>query len=143
MKTNRLTKLLLIFTLAAQGCVATTTSSRTWTAGPGAYQPYVRYGRVEMVREIVQRQDGDPVGGALLGAVIGGMIGGEGPSGVAGALGGAAIGAAASQGSAETRSYEIHVAFDDGGRQVFLYANYSPFRPGQPVVETERGLQPL
>jgi outer membrane lipoprotein SlyB len=142
MMIKRLATLLLFFTVTASGCVATTTSSRTWT-GPGPYQPYARYGRVELVREIVQRQDGDPVGGALLGAVIGGMIGGRGPAALVGAAGGAAIGAAASQGSAETRNYEVQVAFDDGGRQVFVYADYSPFRPGQPVVSTDRGLQPL
>jgi outer membrane lipoprotein SlyB len=138
MKANRLLPVLFFFTVITGGCVATTTSSQTW----GAYQPYVRYGRVEFVREIVQRQDGDPVGGAIVGAVIGGMIGGRGPGAVVGAVGGAAIGAAASQGHSERRSYEIHVYFDDGGRQVFVYADYAPFRPGQPVVFTDRGLQP-
>ncbi|MEP6654923.1 MAG: glycine zipper domain-containing protein [Myxococcales bacterium] len=141
MKTNRLLSVLFFFTVIAGGCVATTTSSQTW--GPGAYQPYVRYGRVEFVREIVQRQDGDPVGGAIVGAVIGGMIGGRGPGAVVGAVGGAAIGAAASQGHSERRSYEIHVYFDDGGRQAFVYADYAPFQPGQPVVLTDQGLRAI
>jgi outer membrane lipoprotein SlyB len=143
MKTNLLRVLVALFTISAGGCYATTTTSTTWTADPSIDRPYARYGRVELVREIVRRREGNPVGGALLGAAIGAAIGGDGPAGLVGAVGGAGIGVAASQGSTETRDYEIHVAFDDGGRQVFVYADYAPFRPGQPVVATAHGIQAL
>jgi len=73
---------------------------------------------------------------------LGGLLfgGGRGPSAVAGAVGGAAVGAAASQGSAEQRTYQIVVRFDDGGYGEFVYAGYSPFRPGERVAVTPGGL---
>jgi outer membrane lipoprotein SlyB len=61
---------------------------------------------------------------------------------VAGAAGGAAVGAAASQGSSEQRTYQIVVQFQDGGYGEFVYAGYSPFRPGERVVVTPDGLAP-
>jgi outer membrane lipoprotein SlyB len=76
--------------------------------------------------------------------LIGGLLfgGGRGPAAVAGALGGAAVGAAASSGSSEQRTYEVVVRFDDGGYGEFVYAGYSPFRPGQRVEVTPGGLAP-
>src|SRR4029079_17139702 len=61
---------------------------------------------------------------------------------VAGALGGAAVGAAASSGTSEQRTYEVVVRFDDGGYGQFVYAGYSPFRPGERVAVTPGGLAP-
>ena|SRR5436305_10283979 len=139
MKTLHRTALLLLFTLAPGACVATTTSSTMWTASAGP-EGYARPGRVEWIREVVQREEGDPAGGALAGALIGGLLGGRGPGALIGAIGGAAIGAAASQGSAESRRYEVTVQFDDGGYRTFIYAGYSPFQPGQPVLLTSHGL---
>jgi outer membrane lipoprotein SlyB len=131
--------LLLSFTLLAVGCVTTSTTSTTWTAPPVA-QEWSRPGRVDWIREVVHRQEGDPVGGAVAGAIIGGLLGGHGSGAVVGAVGGAVIGAAASQGVAESRSYETFVRFDDGGHQIFVWAGHCPFRPGEPVVLTPRGL---
>ncbi|HVZ89186.1 MAG TPA: hypothetical protein VHG72_19620, partial [Polyangia bacterium] len=57
-----------------------------------------------------------------------------------GAAGGAAVGAAASQGASEQRTYQVVVRFDDGAYGEFVYAGYSPFRPGERVVVTPNGL---
>ena len=140
MKSLQLFTLVLPFTLLTVGCVTTSTTSTTWTAPPVAAQEWARPGRVDWIREVVHREEGNPVGGALAGAIIGGMLGGRGPAAVVGAVGGAAIGAAASQGGAESRSYEVFVRYNDGGYQTFVYGGYSPFRPGEPVVLTPRGL---
>ena len=124
---------------SASGCATTRTTSTTWTADAPA--PWVRYGRVSWVREVVQRQEGNPAGGAVAGALIGGLLGGgRGPGALVGAVGGAAVGAAASSGSAEQRHYEVMVTFDDGAYQVFVYPGGSPFRPGQTVMQTAQGL---
>jgi outer membrane lipoprotein SlyB len=125
-----------LFTLSLSACYTATSSSQMWAAGPPPQRP----GHVAWIREIVDRQDGNPVGGALAGALIGGLIGGRGPAAVVGAVGGAAVGAAASSGHSERRSYEVRVQFDDGYQQSFMYADYSPFRPGQPVALTPDGL---
>jgi outer membrane lipoprotein SlyB len=129
----------LLFALSA-ACATTTTTRTVWT-NPGA-AGYGRAGMVDSVQEIVQRTQGNPAGGAAAGALIGGLVfgGGRGPSAVAGAAGGAAVGAAASQGTREERSYQIMVRFDDGGLGEFVYAGYSPFRPGERVTVTPGGL---
>ncbi len=143
---------------ALPGCVTTSTESRTWY-DRGEEQSYQRRGRVDSVREIVQRQRGNPAGGAVAGAIIGGIIGstiggrshydrwgyrhhhGNPAGAVVGAIGGAAVGAAASQGSAaENRWYEVYVRFEDGGYETFTYRGSSPFRPGDVVVLGPRGL---
>jgi outer membrane lipoprotein SlyB len=140
------------------GCVTTSTESRTWyDRGEPEYQ---RRGSVESVREVVQRQQGNPAGGAVAGAIIGGLLGsaigghthydryGYGhhhgnPAGAfVGAIGGAAVGAAASQGGSEERWYEVYVRFDDGGYETFTYRGASPFLPGDAVVLGPKGLIP-
>ncbi|WP_242395847.1 hypothetical protein [Anaeromyxobacter oryzisoli] len=154
---TRQVALALLPTLLLPACVATTTTTRTW-GDPYAQGEWARYGRVEQVREIVRRQQGDPAAGAVAGALIGGLLGaaigggthydrwgyahrGDGAAGaVVGAVGGAAVGAAASQGSAEDRTYEVFVRFEDGGGETYTYRGYSPFRPGDAVTLTPRGL---
>ena len=128
-----------ILLFAALPACATTTTYESWDEAP---QPeWVRYGTVTQVREVVQRTEGNPAGGALAGAIIGGILGGgRGPGALFGAASGAAIGAAASTGSEERRSYQVWVSFQDGGTRAFWYANYSPFRPGESVALTPRGL---
>jgi outer membrane lipoprotein SlyB len=131
--------------LVLPACVMTSTETRTWTDPAAASPGYERHGRVDAVREVIQRQHGDPVGGAVGGAVVGGIMGsllsgGRGPAAMMGAIGGAAVGSAASQGQAEYRWYEVTVRFDDGGYEVFTYRDYSPFRPGDLVVLGPRGL---
>jgi outer membrane lipoprotein SlyB len=141
MKTAKLLHFALVLLVSlAPACATTTTTSTTWT-DPAAVG-YGRAGSVEAVRLIVQRTEGNPAAGAVAGALIGGLLfgGGRGPAAVAGAVGGAAVGAAASQGRSEQRSYEIIVRFDDGGYGTFVYAGYSPFRPGERVVVTPGGL---
>ncbi|MGC3999284.1 MAG: hypothetical protein QM767_18335 [Anaeromyxobacter sp.] len=159
MRTRTLT--LLILPLLSTACMTATTSTRTWTADSGGYQAWQRRGWVDQVRETVQRTQGNPAGGAVAGAVVGGLLGTmlsshthydrwgrahshANPAGtVVGAVGGAVVGAAASQGGGELRTYEVWVRFDDGGYQAFTYRDASPFRPGDWVVQTEGGLQPL
>jgi outer membrane lipoprotein SlyB len=138
MKSLRAVSLMLLFTLSTGGCVATTTTATT-TYAPEA--EWARPGAVAWVREVVHRRQGDPVGGAIAGAIIGGLLGGPRGSGaLAGAVGGAVVGAAVSQGSSESRAYEVAVRFDDGGFEVFGYQNFAPFSPGQPVMLTPHGL---
>jgi len=134
---------LLLPLVLAPACATTTTTSTTWTDPAAA--GYGRAGRVEAVQEIVQRTEGNPGAGAVAGGLIGGLLfgGGRGPAAVAGALGGAAVGAAASSGASEQRTYEVVVRFDDGGYGEFVYAGYSPFRPGQRVAVTPDGLVPV
>jgi outer membrane lipoprotein SlyB len=128
------------FLVLALGCATTATTSSTWV-DPAAGGHWVRPGRVESVQEIVERVEGNPAGGAIAGALIGGFLfGGRGPGRLIAAAGGAAIGAAASQGSAETRTYQVLVRFDDGSYGMFVYRGYSPFRPGEAVVLTPHGL---
>ncbi|HVT99559.1 MAG TPA: hypothetical protein VHE33_18820 [Acidobacteriaceae bacterium] len=124
----------------APACATTTTTRTTWTDPAAA--GYGRSGSVASVQEIVQRTEGNPGAGAVAGALVGGLMfgGGRGPAAVAGAAGGAAVGAAASQGTTEQRTYEIVVRFDDGGYGEFVYAGYSPFRPGERVAVTPDGL---
>lgn len=140
MKRTRLLTLVLMGALA-QGCSATTRSSTTWTGPPSTAQAaWVRHGRVEWIREDVQHRDGNPAAGAATGAIIGALIGGRGPGALFGAMGGAAIGASASQGHTEARQSQVMVRFDDGYSQTFIYGGYSPFHPGEAVVQTPQGL---
>jgi outer membrane lipoprotein SlyB len=152
--------LVLASLTALPACVATTTESRTWY-DRGQEADYQRRGRVESVREVVQRQQGNPAGGAVAGAIIGGLLGsaigghthydrwgyghyqGNPAGALVGAVGGAAIGAAASQGNgAENRWYEVNVRFEDGGYETYTYRGAPPFRPGDFVVLEARGLVP-
>ena len=141
--------------LALGACATTTTTTRTWSSQPD----WVRYGRVEQVSETVTRQQGNPVAGAAVGAMVGGLLGsaigghshydrwgryshhGSGAGALVGALGGAAVGAAASQGSGEQRSYMVTVRFDDGAVQSYAYRDFSPFRVGDTVALSPRGIQ--
>src|SRR3569623_153391 len=125
---------------SAVGCATTTTTSTTrYDPDAAVYGP--RTGIVESVQEIVQRVQGNPAGGALAGALSGGLLfHGRGPAAVIGAAGGAGVGAAASQGSTESRTYQVVVRFDDGSYGMFAYGGYSPFQPGEPVILTPRGL---
>lgn len=157
---HRAIALIAAASLALPACVVSTTESRTWD-GPPEAEGYGRHGKVDRVRGITQRQQGNPAAGAVAGAIIGGLLGSaiggrtyydrwgyahsEGnPAGAAfGAIGGAAVGAAASQGSAEDRWYEVYVRFDDGGYETFTYRGSSPFRPGDEVTLDSRGLTPV
>jgi outer membrane lipoprotein SlyB len=136
MKTLRCMTFVLLAALMP-ACATTTTTSTEM----GGQPEWVRYGTVTNVREVIQRTEGNPGGGALAGAIIGGILGGgRGPGALFGAAGGAAVGAAASSGSSERRSYEVWVRFQDGGYQAFRYASYPPFRQGDVVALTPRGL---
>ena len=145
--TTRLAALAIAPALFLSGCVATSTTTRTWGepyADP--YEQNARYGRVEQVRETIHRQQGDPAGGAVAGAIVGGIVGsnmdrGRGPGGLIGALFGAAVGANASQGAAEERIYEVFVRFEDGGWESFAYRGYLPFQVGDQVRFAGRGLE--
>lgn len=134
-----LRELCIAIGLGTLGCATTMTTSTTWSE----LTPYQgRPGHVESVREVVRRVQGNPAGGALAGALIGGVLfHGRGPATLFGAATGAAIGAAASSGTAESRTYEVRVRFDDGEEGMFIYDEYSPFRPGDRVVLTPEGLE--
>jgi outer membrane lipoprotein SlyB len=135
---------LSVMLVALGACTTTTTTTRTWGEPYPSDGNWVRYGHVELIRETIQRQDGNPAGGAVAGAIIGGVIGhslfGRGGGTIVGAAGGAAVGAQASQGSAERRFYHTVVRFDDGGALTFVYEGYPPFRVGEYVQQTPQGL---
>lgn len=134
---GRIASFVLLFSFMS-ACATTTTSSTTFV---DPQDNWVRYGRVAWVREFIQQEHGDPAGGAIAGAIIGGLLGGgRGPGAFVGAVGGAAIGAAASQGSSESRFYDVAVQFQDGQTQLFRYEGYPPFNPGENVVQTPQGL---
>ena len=136
----RISLAVLMTAAVLAGCATTTTTSSTWV-DPAAGANWVRPGHVESVQEIVRRTEGNPAGGALAGALIGGFLfGHRGRASLFGAVTGAAVGASASQGTAENRSYQVLVRFDDGGYGMFVYNGYSPFRPGEPVLLTPQGL---
>lgn len=112
------------------GCATTSTYTVEETAPE--YEP--RTGIVESVRQVVRRVQGNPAAGAAAGALVGAVLfGGRGPRTLFGAAAGAATGAALSQGSYETRAFEVVVRFDNGTRGVFTYRDYSPFRPGDRI----------
>ena len=134
---------LSVILVALAACTTTTTTTRTW-GEPYPNDNWVRYGHVELIRETVQRQEGNPAGGAVAGAIIGGVIGhsllGRGGGTIIGAAGGAAVGANASQGAGERRFYQTIVRFDDGGALTFTYEGYPSFRVGEYVQQTPQGL---
>jgi outer membrane lipoprotein SlyB len=145
MTTTRLAALVLIPVLLGTGCVAARTTSRTWSEQPGYDErEMVWYGRVTQIRETVEEYVGDPVGGAVAGAVVGGvlgsaMTGGHG-GGFMGAVAGSMIGADASRGHGARRLYEVTVRYDDGSLRNYAYDGYAPFRVGDEVVLSSRGL---
>lgn len=121
--------------LLSTGCYVATSTSRTW--GESGYSSAAeRRGRVETIRETIDRREGNPAGGAMAGALVGGVLTGR----AGGAFLGALFGAAASQGGVERRYYEVFVQFEDGGRQVFTFAGSPPFQSGDRVVVTDRGI---
>jgi len=127
----------LVVVASTSGCVATETRSPEWVATGN----WTRPGRVESIREIDRRVEGNPAGGALVGALIGGILfHGRGPASLFGAATGATIGAAASSGSVESRSFQVLVRFDDGDYGMFVFGGASPFGPGDLVVLTPQGL---
>jgi outer membrane lipoprotein SlyB len=141
-RTARLLALLVLPALLLGGCVTTETrSSQTWGPDPYAAQ-WARYGHVESIRENVQTQHGDPGAGAVAGALIGGLLfGGHSPAQTVFGMGaGAMVGAAASQGGAEQRWYEVFVRFDDGALERYVYQGYLPFHVNEGVVLTAQGL---
>jgi outer membrane lipoprotein SlyB len=149
---------LALLPAALLSACATTTSQTTTTWGEPYGGGWARRGRVEQIRETVTRQQGDPAAGAVAGAIVGGLIGstlgghahvnrygrvvhhGSGAGALVGAVGGAMLGAASSQGSAEQRTYEVFVRFEDGGAETFAYQGALPFQVGDPVQLTAQGL---
>ena len=121
------------------GCFTSTTTATTWTAPAGA--SWTRPGTVQEVRRIVDRVEGNPAAGAIAGALIGGLLfHGRGPATLFGAATGAAIGAAASQGAAESTTFQLLVRFDDGDYGMFAFRGPPPFAPGDRVVLAPGGL---
>ena len=147
--------LALLPALLLSACVTTTTRTTTWGAD-GSGGEWARTGRVETIRETVVQQQGNPGAGAVAGALIGGLLGsggrvhydrwgrahrhGSAAGAVGGAVVGAMVGAAASSGSAQQRTYEVVVRFDDGGAETYSYSGSSPFGVGDAVTLTPQGL---
>lgn len=130
--------------LLSSACVMTTTRTMLSEA-PGGPQT-IRQGRVAWIRQTVTETQGNPAAGAAAGAVVGGLLGGlitgHRFGALYGATAGAVVGANASQVQSEDVTYDVAVRFDNGETQIFRYRGYPPFRSGQPVSLTERGLVP-
>lgn len=157
MRSRPFRTLTLLVPLLLTACVTATTTS-TWSDGYYGAEG-TRYGHVESIRETVRREEGNPAAGAAVGAVVGGLLGsaigghtrydrwgnsyhqGSAAGAVVGAVGGAMVGAAASQGHGEERFYDVYVRFDDGGLEAFSFRDPLPFRVGDPVSLTGRGLE--
>ena len=146
MTTNRLATLLLVPVLLGTGCVGVQSTSRTWSEDQQLQQQdeQVWYGRVTQVRETVDQYRGDPAAGAVAGAVVGGVVGsamtrGHG-GGFFGAIAGAMIGADASRGGETRWRYDVTVRYDDGSLRTYFYDGWTPFRVGDEVVLSSRGL---
>jgi outer membrane lipoprotein SlyB len=131
----------ILFASLVPACATTETQT---VAYPGQAGDWVLYGRVEGVRQSLERVQGDPGSGAVAGAVIGGLLGtalgGRGFGTFVGAAEGAMIGANASQGGYVGRDFHVAVRFDDGSLRTFVYRDQLPFRPGDYVVWTSQGL---
>lgn len=156
MKTPRALALLLTAAVALPACVTTSVTRSSWGDGPG--DEWVRYGRVESIQQVTRRTEGNPGAGAVAGAVVGSILGsaigghthydrwgyahrsGSGAGALVGAVGGAMVGAAASQGSSEQRRFEVYVRFEDGGVERFIFPGPPPYRVGDAVSLTPRGL---
>jgi len=145
MTTTRLAIFLSLPVLLGTGCVGVQSTTRTWSEEPtAAPQEQVWYGRVSQISETVVEQRGDPAAGAVAGAVVGGLIGsamtnGHG-GGLFGAMTGAMIGANASQGSGARWFYDVTVRYEDGSLRTYRYVGQTPFRVGDEVMLTSRGL---
>jgi outer membrane lipoprotein SlyB len=143
MTTTRLASLLLVPALLATGCVGVRTQTRTWN-DQAPQQEQVWYGRVAQIRETVEEYRGDPGAGAVAGAVVGGVVGhgltGGHGGGLLGAVAGAMIGADASSGHGARWFYEVTVRYDDGSLRTYYYEGQQPFRVGDEVVLSSRGL---
>jgi outer membrane lipoprotein SlyB len=145
MITRRLATLLLVTAVLATGCVGVSSRTRTFSEGDaGTAEEQVWYGRVSQIRETVEQYRGDPAGGAVAGAVVGGVVGhaltGGHGGGFFGAVTGAMIGADASRGRGERWFYEVTVRFDEGSLRTYFYEGQAPFRVGDDVVLSSRGL---
>jgi len=144
MTRTRLQGVALAAALLLPGCYTASSYSREVGGGPPPQQPWSRDGTVEGIREVVRRTEGNPAAGAVVGSAVGALLGGaltRSGGGVAvGAIGGAATGAAVSSGRSEERYYVVAVRFDDGARGQISYWNPPPWRIGDRVRQTARGL---
>jgi outer membrane lipoprotein SlyB len=127
--------------MLSPACATTATTTAAPWDEPVARVAATRTGRVESVQQIVSRADANPADGPRGDMLIGGFLfRGRGPAALIGAPGGVDAGHAAR----ETRTYQVLVHFDDGVYGMFVYGGrYSPFRAGEGVVLTPRGLAHL
>jgi outer membrane lipoprotein SlyB len=141
---------LLLPALLFTGCIGVRSTTRTWAEdGTAPAEEQVWYGRVAQITETVEAYRGDPVAGAAAGAVVGGVLGSAmthghgGGGGLFGALAGAMIGADASRGGETRWLYDVTVRYDEGSLRTYRYQGQVPFRVGDQVVLSARGLARL
>jgi outer membrane lipoprotein SlyB len=99
----------------------------------GAQKIHARNGHVMSVREVTRAQTYPPPG-TTAGSMLGGIVFHPGGAAVIG------NGFGISPPLPGRRTYEIDVAFDDGETGVFVYQDWSPYRPGDRVRLTPEGL---
>jgi outer membrane lipoprotein SlyB len=138
MRSRSIVLAFLLLAALTPACATTATWEEPAPAG------WAMYGRVESIRQYVRETHGDPAAGAVAGAAIGSLLGtalgGHGFGTILGAAEGAMIGANASQGHGVDYTFDVYVRFDDGSLRRFVFENYLPFRQGETVVWTPRGL---
>lgn len=93
---------------------------------------HARHGRVVAVHEVTRAQTYPPPG-STAGAMLGGIVFHHGGA----AIVGNGFGAPAVPGR---RSFEVVVSFENGETGLFVYQDWSPYRPGDRVTLTQEGL---
>src|SRR5512135_1431547 len=94
---------------------------------------HARHGRVVAVHEVTRAQTYPPPG-TTAGAMLGGIVFHPGGAAI---IGNGFAGAPAVPGR---RSFEVVVSFDNGETGLFVYQDWSPYRPGDRVTLTQEGL---
>jgi outer membrane lipoprotein SlyB len=104
---------------------------------------------IESIREVVEhKNNSSPLGmiaGGLIGGGLGSLVGGGTGRTVAtivGAVGGGYVGNNIEKSQTQT-VYEISIKYDNGTWGTVRQSAYPPFRIGDRVLVTDRGLEPL
>ena len=121
-------KLLTLFAAAALAAGCYHDEHTATYVGP--VEIHARHGHVVQVREIARTGQTSP---SPAGALLGGIVVHEGGAAM---IGDAFTGA----GGPGRRAFQVIVSFDDGETGIFVYQDWSPYRPGDRVTLTPDGL---
>ena len=122
---------LLTAAALAGGCYHDEAHTRTYV---GVQEIHARGGHVVQVREVARAAQTTPMPGTPSGAMLGGIVFHRNGAAVIGG------GFGLPQGALDRRAFEVVVSFDDGETGIFVYQDWSPYRPGDRVTLTPEGL---